>query len=115
MILMLLSCLKPGSLKATIFILKHLLKHQLYHGVNGKTLKHGWGFYLKSGIKFKATKHLDMSYFNENSKFKPHWIENLHKKQQNILIGVYYQHTKKSLNEIFFDKLKQNLQKNKKM
>ena len=29
--------------------------HQLFHGVKGKTLKSGCGFYLKSGIKIKPS------------------------------------------------------------
>ena len=52
-----------------------------------------------------------MSYFDKNNEFQLCWIEILHKKQPNILIGVYYRHPKKSLNEIFFEKLKRNLQK----
>ena len=54
---------------------------------------------------------LDMRYFDKKNEFQSCWIEILHEKQPNILIGVYYRHPKKSSNEIFIEKLKKNLQK----
>ena len=47
----------------------YLQGYQLFHGVKKKTIKSGYGFYLKSGIKFKPRKDLDMSYFDENTEF----------------------------------------------
>ena len=68
-------------------------------------------FYLKSGIKFKPRKDLGISYFDENNEFQSCWIEILHEKEPNILIGVCYCHPKRSSNKIFLEKLNQNLQK----
>ena len=93
------------------FEVPYLQGYQLFHGVKGKTLKSGCGFYLKSGTKFKPRKDLDISYFDENNEFQSCWIETLHEKQPHILIGVYYRHPKRSSNEIFLEKLNQNLQK----
>ena len=91
------------------FEVPYLQGYQLFHGVKGKTLKSGRGFYLKPGIKFKPRKDLDISYFDENNEFESCWIEILHEKQPNILISVYYRHPKRSSSEIFLEKLNQNL------
>ena len=97
MILMLLLCLKLGPLKTTsLFEAPYFQSYQLFHGVKGKPIKSGCGFYLKSGIKFKPRKDLDISYFDKNNEFQSCWVEILHEKQPTILIGVYYRHPKRS-------------------
>ena len=82
---MLLLYLKLEPLKTIILILKHRISlqgYQLLHGVKGKTLKSGCGFYLKSGIKFKPRKDLNISFFDENNEFQSCWIEVLMKTNQ---------------------------------
>ena len=61
--------------KNLYFEVPYVEGYQLLHGVKGKTLKSSCGFYLKSGIKFKLRKDLDISYFDENNEFQSCWIE----------------------------------------
>ena len=69
--------------------------YQIYHGVNGKALKSGCGLYVKEGIKFQPTKDLEITYSDKDNEFQCSWIELLNEKIPIILVGVYYNLTKK--------------------
>ena len=89
----------------------HLEGYQPYRGIKGKTLKSGCGFYIRNDVKYKVRSDLNISYCDEDNEFQGYWIEILNDKKPNIIIGVYYRHPKKTSNNIFLDKLKENLGK----
>ena len=71
--------------------------YQNYHGVKGKSLQNGCGFYVKEGINFKPRKDLEITYSDEDNEFQCSWIELLNEKRLNILVEIYYRHPKRSL------------------
>ena len=85
--------------------------YQPYCGIRGKTLKSGCGFYIRNDIKDKVRNYLNIFYYDENNELQCYWIEMINDKKPNIIIGVYYRHSKKSSNNIFLDKLKETLGK----
>ena len=90
---------------------KTLEGYQNYHGVKGKPLKSGCGFYVKEGINFKPRKDLEITYSDEDNEFQCSWIELPNWKWPNILVGLYYTHPKKKSDSLFLLKLKQTLTK----
>ena len=69
---------------------KTLEGYQNYHGVRGKSLKSGCGFYFKEDINFKPRKDLEITYSDEDNEFQCSWNELLNEKRPNILVGVPY-------------------------
>ena len=59
---------------------KTLKGYQNYHGVKGKLLKNGCGFYVKEGINFKPTKDLEINYSDDDNEFQCSWIDLLNEK-----------------------------------
>ena len=70
--------------------------YQKYYGMKGNSLKSGCRFYVREGIKFKSQNDLNLIFCDEYNKFHCCWIEILNEKNPNILLGVYYRHSKKT-------------------
>ena len=70
--------------------------YQNYHGNRGSSIKSGYGFYVKEGIKFKPREDLDIAYHDTDNRFQSTWIEILNANKTNIIIGVYYRYPKKN-------------------
>ena len=105
--------LKSGPLKGKKQNLQYDLLggYQPYYGIKGKTLKSGCGFFVKEGLKFKTRKDLDILYLDEDNEFHCCWSKILNQNRPNIVIGVYYRHPKKTSNNAFLEKLRDNLSK----
>ena len=73
------------------------------------SIKSGCGFYVKEDIKFKPRKDLDIAYHDTDNEFQSTWIEILNGNKRNIIICVYYRHSKKNSNNIFLENLKTTL------
>ena len=97
--------------KNSLFKPQKLDGYQPYYGIQGNSLKSGCGFYVKDGINYKPRKDLDIAYNDEYNEFQCCWIEIINQNNPNILVGTYYRHPKKNSNNVFLEKLKENLHK----
>ena len=88
---------------------KTLESYQNYHGVKGKSVKIGCGFYVKEGINFKPRKDLEITYSDDDNEFQCSWIELLNEKRPHILVGLYYRHPKKRCDNLSLLKSKEIL------
>ena len=69
--------------------------YQTFHRTGGQTLKSGYGFFVKEGLKYKQQTDLEMSLKDENNEFQSCWIEIINNPTPNIIIGCFYKHPKK--------------------
>ena len=83
--------------------------YQKYYGRKGNSLKSGCVFHVREGIKFKLRNGLNLTFCDEYNESHCYWIEILNEKSPNILLGVYYRHSKKDSIDIFVEKLKDAL------
>ena len=67
-----------------------------YTGITGQTLKGGCGLYIKSDLKVLNRTDLDISFCDDFSEFQGTWIEIINKRTNNILVGVFYRHPRKT-------------------
>ena len=84
-----------------------------YHSLKGKSLKRGYGFYVKEVINFKPRKDLEITQEDkddEDNEFQCSWIELVNEKRPTILV-VYYRHPKKKSDNLLLLNLKEALTK----
>ena len=88
---------------------RKLEDYQNYHGNRWSSIKNDCGFCVKEGTMFKPHKDLDIAYHNTDNTFQSTWIKMLNEKKNNIIIGVYYRHSKKIFKLHVFWKSKKTL------
>lgn len=82
--------------------------YQTYHGTKGQSR---CGFYVKNCLKFRQRTDLDINIVDNND-FQSFWIEIIND-SNNILIGCCYKHPRKTSNDVFLEKTRQNINKYK--
>ena len=93
------------------FIPKQLENYNKYNGLTGTTLRSGCGFYIRTGIKFKDRKDLDIQHYDSLNEFQCKFIEIINTKGCNFIVCVCYRHPKKTSDDTFNNWLQNTLEK----
>ena len=93
------------------FIPKILENYQKYNGLPGTTLKSGCGLYIRSDLKCKDRKDLDIQHHDDLNEFQSKFIEVINTKGANIILGVSYRHPKKASDHTYNTWLAETLEK----
>ena len=83
------------------FIPKMLENYQKYNGLPGTSLKSGCGLYIRTDLKYKDRKDLDIQHCDDLNEYQCKFIEVINTKGSNILICVSYRHPKKASNNSY--------------
>ena len=102
-ILALTECWNPEKKKEN-FSAKHLDGYHEYYGTTGTSNKGGCGVYIKDTLTQIPRKDLDFKITEPGQEVETCWIELVHEKSANSLIGIFYRHPSKK-NSDFFIKL----------
>ena len=78
------------------FIPKFLENYNKYNGLSGTTLKSGCGLYIRTGLKYKDRKDLDIQHYDDINEYQCKFIEIINTKGSNIILCVCYRHPKKA-------------------
>ena len=91
-----------------------LEKYQPFVGTKGVTTKRGCSCHIRNGIKYKQSKDLDISYYDDNNEFQSSQSEIVKENEPNIIAGMFYRHPKNTPDNIFNEKLDQALKESQK-
>ena len=89
------------SKQKTNKLFPELRNYQPVYATQGTITKSGYRFCVKKGLKFKSRKDLNLTHHDDENEFQSCLIEILNEKEPNTIIGIYYRHPKKNLNDIF--------------
>ena len=88
-----------------------MANYEKYNGLPGTTLKSGCGLYVRSDLKHKDRKDLDIQHYDDLNEYQCKFIEIINTKGANIILGVTYRHPKKASDGNFNNWLKELLEK----
>ena len=93
------------------FIPKRLEGYHKYNGLPGTSMKSGCGIYIRSGIKYKDRKDLDIQHKDDLNEYQCKAIEIINTKGSNIIVLTSYRHPKKASDNTYNNWLQDTLEK----